>query len=422
MTRREILNRREALRTEMRGIVEAHPTELPEAVQTRWAALEAEAATLNAQEQRAAVLDELDRRAGGQQIAGSGDNQFDRLAAQVTALDTIRAQMGATDAGAGRAREVSAEFARRSGRSPSGLFFPMVERRSLNLSTGNGSALVQTDVATSVIDVLRAKSVVMKLGAQTLSGLVGNLALPRLASSASVSWVADGTNLTPSNPTIEQQLFQPRHCGGVVSLSRQLLIQSSPDVAAVVESDLAALIATAIDMAALAGTGGVQPTGILNLPGLAVVSGGANGAAITWQNVQALVGAIDQANALDGKLGFATNAKVAKQMRSTLRTPADSVSNFVLNDSGPLAGYPIVTTQNVPSTGSKGSGTGLSSMIFGDWSSLYIASWSMLDILVNPYSATSYLSGGVDVRAVATVDCGVRHVAAFAAITDIAAP
>jgi hypothetical protein len=138
-------------------------------------------------------------------------------------------------------------------------------------------------------------------------------------------------------------------------------------------------------------------------------------------NIQALVGTVDTANALAGRLGFASNSKVAKTMRTTLKTTADTSSNFILGDAiAQLAGYPLAISQNVPSTLTKGTGTGLSALVFGDWSALVVAEWSALDILVNPYG-TSYSAGGVDVRAMASVDIGLRHAPAFAAITDLIA-
>ncbi len=194
MTIREILARRDAIRTEMRGLHEAHPEAMPDAAAARWTALEAEATALNAAEARAAMLDDLDRRAAGTALGGTGtgDSRLDVLAARVSFLDVCRAQMGATDAGAGRAREVSAELARRSGRNPEGLYFNMgaagaAERRDLTSSTpvaGPGGNLIQTIVAPTVIDRLREKSVVRRMGAQVIGGLTGNLALPRLKTSA----------------------------------------------------------------------------------------------------------------------------------------------------------------------------------------------------------------------------------------------
>lgn len=374
-------------------------------------------------------LEEGERRMTGLQIGGAPADSFETAMREVRAVDVIRAQIGATDAAAGRARELSQEIERRSGRKAEGLYFPTrgrasaAERRALSLTNGNGAALVQTDVSPAWIDALRAKSLVYGLGATVLSDLAGNLAIPRVSATASVGWVADGTALTPSNETLDQVSFAPHHVGGIVGLSRSVIMQSSPDVAQLVENDLAALIGTAIDQAAIAGNGsnGV-PLGILSTVGIGSVAGGTNGAAITWANIQALVGAVDGANALAGKLGFATNAKVVKSMRSTLRTAADTSSNFIIGDDPTsLAGFPLVNSNNVPSNGAKGTGSGLSAMIFGDWSSLVIAEWSALDILVNPFGA-SYSAGGVDVRAMASVDIGLRHAPAFAAITDIVAP
>ena len=198
MTIRQILERRAAIRAELATIHAAHPDALPADVQTRWTALEAEAANLTAQEARQATLDDLDRRAAGHTVAGTGDNRFDAQAAQVNILDVIRAQMGATDAGAGRAREVSAELARRSGRQPEGLLFHMgvsgasAEQRTLasfGPAAGPGGNLIPTNLSPNLIDRLRERVMVRRMGATVLGGLTGNLSIPRLKASATAQWV-----------------------------------------------------------------------------------------------------------------------------------------------------------------------------------------------------------------------------------------
>jgi HK97 family phage major capsid protein len=200
MTIREILARREAIRVELRTLHSASPDgALSAEAQTKWDALSAEADTLGAAERRTAALDELDRRAGGTTLAGGSTGSFEDTAAQVTVLDVIRAQMGGTDAASGRAREVSAELARRSGRAPEGLLFSLaasgapMERRTFSTTTpagGPGSNLIQTTVSPNLIDRLREKVLVRQLGATVLGGLVGNLQIPRLKASAAAQWVA----------------------------------------------------------------------------------------------------------------------------------------------------------------------------------------------------------------------------------------
>jgi HK97 family phage major capsid protein len=428
MSIREILARRDAIRVDLRAILEAHPDgALPDDIRQKADNLEAEAARLNDQERRQALIDEMDRRAaGGVPIGGSGDDRFDALAARVSAIDVIRAQCGFTDAGTGRAREVSRELEKRSGRAAEGLYWPWrrapVERRELSLTTGGGSNLIQTDVSPATIDILRNKSVMIRGGATVMADLIGDLAIPRLNTSATVSWVTDGTALTPSNPNFDQLTFSPHQAGGTVGISRQILQQSSPDVARVIENDLTALIGTGIDQAALNGTGPPEPIGILNSTGLPLVIGGDNGAAITYANIQALIGQVDESNALDGRLAFVTNAKVCQSMRATRRTEWDTASNMIQNTPGSLCGYPCYSTQNVPSTLTKGTGTGLSAMLFGDLSGVYIAAWSMLDIMANPFDSAAFASGAVLVRAMCTVDVGIRHLAGFACLDDIIAP
>lgn len=421
--------RREAIRHELQSIHAAHPDTLPGEAQTRWAALETEAGTLAETERRQSFMDEMDRRAAGSQI-GQGDSRFDDLTSRVTAQDVIAAQLGATTAGAGRAREASAEMARRSGRNPEGLFWNMgaaSEQRvfsTTNPSGGPGSSLIQTTVSPTVIDRLRERVAVRRLGATVLGGLTGNLAIPRLKASATASWVAESSPITASDPQTEQVVFSPKHCGGIVEMSRNMIQQSSPDVSALIENDLAMLLAVALDQAAISGGGSNQPSGILAAgSGINQVSGGTNGLALTWANVIALIGAVDQSNALDGStLAFLTNARVVKSARQTVKTLTDTSSNFIMNDPANLAGYPLASTQNVPSNLTKGTGTGLSALIFGDFSQLFLAFWSELDLLVNPYESTAYSKGNVQVRAMMTADIRLRQPLAFAALSDVIAP
>jgi hypothetical protein len=63
--------------------------------------------------------------------------------------------------------------------------------------------------------------------------------------------------------------------------------------------------------------------------------------------------------------------------------------------------------------------TGCSSatMIFGDWSSLVIGEWGVLEIQVNPYA--DFQGGTVRARAFYSVDIGLRNAAAFAVASSI---
>ncbi|WP_232508337.1 phage major capsid protein [Qipengyuania flava] len=59
-------------------------------------------------------------------------------------------------------------------------------------------------------------------------------------------------------------------------------------------------------------------------------------------------------------------------------------------------------------------------LVYGDWSDLLIGIWSQLDILVNPYAETAYSKGNILLRAMASVDFGVRRPASFVSATGVA--
>jgi HK97 family phage major capsid protein len=132
-----------------------------------------------------------------------------------------------------------------------------------------------------------------------------------------------------------------------------------------------------------------------------------------------MVANVDQSNALENRLGWAGNAKVTSVLRRTLRTTADTASSFIQDDPNTLLGYPYQSSQNIPSNGAKGTGTNLSSLIFGDWSSLTIGYWSALDIAINLQGDSVFLKGGMQVRAMASLDVQLRHPLALVAVTDM---
>jgi HK97 family phage major capsid protein len=426
----ELRRRHTEIRTRLRTINDAHHDGNLGDDGAEWTRLDGEASTIEAAMTRQQRLDDLDRSAAATPVHGSGDAGFDALAAQVTAMDVIRAQLpGVNDAAAGRAREVSAELARRSGRQPEGLFFSMrlsgvtPEQRVFTTTLpggGPGSNLIQTDIATYLIDRLRERLIVRRLGATILSGLQGNLSIPRLKASTTAYWVPENGAITASDPQVDQVSFTPKHVGGITELSRNMLMQPSVDVARMVEDDMAKNIARALDSAALVGGGAGQPSGLLApTSGIGNVPLATNGGPPTWNSIVSLIAAIDIANALDGALGFAGNGRVTSVLRRTLKSATDTSSNFVLQDPTSLAGYPLQSSQLVPSNLTKGTGTNLSALIFGDWSMLVMGFWSELDLLVNPFVNPAYSSGNVQLRSMATADIEIRQPLAFAAITDM---
>jgi HK97 family phage major capsid protein/HK97 family phage prohead protease len=316
--------------------------------------------------------------------------------------------------------EVSDAAAKAMGKESRGLMVPAeVLRRDLVVGTTTaGGHTVATDLlAANFIDLLRNKAVVMGLGTQMLTGLQGNIAIPRQTGGATGYWVAESGAPTESQQAFDQVTMSPKTLGAFTDISRKLLLQSSIDIETFVRGDLATVLALEIDRAAIHGSGSSnQPTGILATSGIGSVAGGTNGAAPTWANIIALETEVAQDNADLGSLNYLTNTKVRGKLKGTF-TNSTYGEAPVFGQDGRMNGYNCAVTNQVSSTLTKGSSSGVcSAILFGNFADLIVGMWGSLDLVVDPFTAST--SGTVRVVALQDLDIAVRHPESFSAMLD----
>ena len=314
--------------------------------------------------------------------------------------------------------DASDAVAKKMGRESRGFFVPNeVQKRDLLVGTPTaGGNTVATDLlASSFVDLLRNKMAVTGLGAKFLTGLVGQIAIPRQTAGATAYWVAENGAPTESQQAFDQVTMTPKTLGAFTDITRKLLLQSSIDVEGLVRNDLATVIAMAIDLAAINGSGASnQPTGILNTAGIGSVAGGTNGLIPTWGNLVDLESQVAVANADLGALGYLTNAKVRGKLKQVSKVSGQN--GFIWED-GTVNGYATGVSNQVPSNLTKGTASGIcSAILFGNFADLIIGQWGNLDIMVDPYTGST--AGTVRVVALQDVDVAVRHAESFAAMKD----
>ena len=293
-------------------------------------------------------------------------------------------------------------------------------KRDITLgSPSNGSNLVQTDVlGGSFIDALIAQSVVLDRCTR-LTGLQGDVAIPRMASSVSAAFVSETGTISESTPTFDQVTMSPKSIASFVEISRRTLMQSSPDIEAILRNDMARQIAAKIDDVILEGGGTNEPTGITQTSGIGSVALGTNGGAITYDALVDLVKEVEVDNANSGRLTFVTNPKVAADMRTTARQSSGVEGNFILMGDDRVMGHDVIVTNQCPSDLTKGTGTNLSAVVYGDYSSCLVGFFSGLEILVDQYSKMEQQL--VRIRGIQDLDVAIRHPQSFAAILDVVA-
>ena len=422
MKLRDLMEKRASLVKELRQLNESPDGEggdLSENQTKRFEVVKGELELVEKKVDRAQLVDEFDRRSQGQPI-GSGDHKFDDLNDGFSLLRAIAHKAGVENVDAGREIEIGQELRRRNpGQNFKGFPVPLsifqrrllphererFEQRAVTTTTpagGPGSNILGEDYrGDRFLDILRPHMVTGQLGTPVLRDLLGNTAFSALGTSAPTGWIGEGESLTPGDHSFKQVLLKPKTVGVLTEFSHLMTLQPSPDVEQLARNDFAASLARELDRAALFGGGTNEPSGILNIIDLGLHSI----AGPTWDEVFALINAVEEANAT--VTGFAIRPTVKNALRTAPRTSGGG-DGFIQMDDKSLAGYRAISSTLV----------GDGSIICGDWSQLLIGMWGAVDILVNPYADSVYNKGAIQVRGLLSADVGIRHEQAFAAAID----
>jgi HK97 family phage major capsid protein len=328
-------------------------------------------------------------------------------------MRAIRAMANPTDRKAADAArgefEASAEAAKRAGVDAQGLYIPTDVLRSWgqrDLNTSDDSAMVAEDYrAGDFIDVLRNASSVMQAGATMLTGLVGDVKIPRKSTASSAAFIStEGGAAAESEPTFGQVTMSPKTLGAFTDITRLMMMQSSLDIEALVRNDLSTALALAIDNGALQGSGtSGNPTGIKNTSGINAPTAFA-AANPTFAEVVAMETAVAEDNALMGNLAYILPASMYGALKTTVK---DSGSGqFVVEPGNTINGYRAIVSNQVTA----------GDLYFGNFSDLLVGMYGGLDITVDPY--TNSTSGTVRIVALQTIDVAVRHAVSFAFNND----
>lgn len=295
-------------------------------------------------------------------------------------------------------------------------------------ANSTGGFTVATEVS-SFIEALRPLSVSLMLGAKVLSGLQGNQQIPVQADTSDVFWVPENGALTQSESTFSALTLTPRTFGIMSKFSRQMLLQSTLDVEMMVRTDFIKGMSQGLDAAIIGGSGtSNQPTGILNNSGCQTYTvSAANGASLSYDDLVNIEALAASANGLSQNFAWVSNSNLRKTLRKTPFQGSGVEGNFIwkeISESmaqagydtsifGKVLGYLWATTNNVPSNFVKGSSSSLNGLVYGDWSNVLVGAWGQLEILSNPYSEDDFSRGRTAIRALQSVDVGVKNPESF---------
>lgn len=374
---------------------------------TRFDELKGQIQALEQDEARAVYVEELERRALGAPV----DKARNDLEGRISLVDAINAQVENRSV-TGALAEFQAE-AKRQGITATrgGILVPnsVFEKRTTQDTTTNAKITPDDYRPDQFIGLFRNAMVMRSLGARVLSGLRGDVVIPKQTGAATAYWVAEGDGLTESSATFDTVKLTPKHVGALSSVSRQLLQQANPSIEQLIRDDFVNVIGLAIDKAMLHGAAANdEPVGILNTVGIETGSL----ATLDWEAVVALMEKLALQNVTPNAV--VTHPTAATVLQTTLK---DSVAGAeYIMQGGRMGGLPgYVTNQMVAKTGTPNTGR----VLVGDFSQLIVGEWGSAEILANPYAATYYEAGAVQLRIMATMDMVARNPKAFVLADDL---
>lgn len=273
-------------------------------------------------------------------------------------------------------------------------------QRDISVASGGGAYLVGQDQV-GFIEMLRNRSVAFRMGVRRLTGLQGNVTIPKQTGAATAYWLAsESTAITESQQTFVQVGLSPHTAGAYTEISRQLMLQSSPGIEGLVSDDLARVVALAVDLAVLNGSGGEgQPRGIIQTSGI----GGVTGTSLAAAGIIEFQTDVAASNVIPLSPGYVSTPAVAGLLMTRPELPTSGTTRLWLGNiwDGSLFSIPAMTSMQMVAA----------TMLFGDWQECVVGEWGVLEVEVNPYA--SFAAGIIGVRAFYTMDVAVRLPAAF---------
>lgn len=275
--------------------------------------------------------------------------------------------------------------------------------REMTVQPGSaGGHAVGVDTADPV-HALFADSIIGRTGVTVLTGLRGNVLIPRVTAQLSPTWLVPGATVASVNPSLGALSLTPKTVICTVDLSSQLLKQA-PGSRDFVGTAVAQAVLGEIERTVLQGAGGEVPLGLANIPtaaGMTEISG----AALTWATAVSAQRTLVAAGASDSALRWVAGATARETLQQRVR--AAGTAEFVWQN-GALADVPAYVTPRSPTA----------SAFLGDWSHVVLGFWGNgVEIRLDP--AQDFNKGIVAVQALAMVDVVVTQPAAFARIVSI---
>ena len=294
-------------------------------------------------------------------------------------------------------------------------------------SFADGGFVVPPNYVPQLIELLRPMVAVRQLGVATAPLINGSLTLPKLTAGVSANYVGESVNIPASAATGTQLKWTARKLAGLVPMSNELLMFSSPSADAIITSDIAKALAQREDTAFLRDDGtGAAPRGMRHWAPAGNVFNATATATPTLANIDRdLTKAIRLV--MEGNVPITAGGWIfAPRTWGYLASLRDGNGNkaYPEMDADRLKGYPYAVTNNVPIN--LGSGN-KSELYFATFDQLVVAEDPTVRLEVSAVAAyhdgsalqSAFSRDESVVRLIALHDFAPRHEEAIVVLTEV---
>lgn len=336
---------------------------------------------------RAHVLDSISTKTAVSSVAASNGNigLTDKEAKQFSLGRALHAIVTGNWSEAGFELECSRAAAKQADKlqTTSNIFVPgeyLDRAASANAVTIASNQKLGVITQRGFMDVLFDKTIAASLGVQYLTGLEGELRLPKFTSGSTAYFVGEGQDAPESTFTSGEVVLRPRTLMGRAQITRSML-KNNQAVEGWIMNNLQKDIAVELDrdvFAQILADAGITWGTLTTLD---------------FKALRELVKNVEVANALVDSAKYAFNPVIGNVL-STTEKDSNTVGMYLRADDGSIAGY-----------GSASSNTVGNNIIFGDFSQVAVGNWGTLELAVD--TSALFDSAGIKVRGVVDVDTAV---------------
>lgn len=277
-----------------------------------------------------------------------------------------------------------------------------------------GGFTVPAPLATWFIDRLRSQSVTIRAGARTVPMDSQSLAIVRLESDPAIGWRAEHGDIAEGDPSFGRIVLNAKSLAGIVRISRELL-DDTVNAGAMIESAFLKVMALELDRAAIYGDGtNNTPIGVIHTAGINEVATAANGAVLS--NYDKLIDAIYEMH-LDNA-GDPTAAIMHPRTGASLAKLKDATGN-PLTMPEMVSRVPRLVTTAAPISETQGTSNDCSSVVFGDFSQLFIGLRE--DVNIRVLSEAFAGTGEIGILIHARADVALAHKESFCRLRGVRA-